>query len=68
MRADVVVIIANDFIFFVTCGKTRDGIRAKQLNFTRSYSLLLIFSVQHFCVGVASSPHLQFFQAAEFET
>ncbi len=29
---------------------------------------VLIFSVQHFCVGVASSPHLQFFRAAEFET
>ena len=26
------------------------------------------FSAQHFCVGVASGPHLQFFLAAEFET
>lgn len=41
----------------------------------RSLSALLtflfsffFFSVQHFCVGVASGPHLQFFRAAEFET
>ena len=33
-----------------------------------TFFFFFFFSAQHFCVGVASGPHLQFFLAAEFET